>query len=86
VIDKLLLKIRNDMGLNQKDFADKLGVTRQYLCDVERGRRFIGVDLASRFAANIDYSEREFIQTVLQEMINRTGLKYTVVVKRKKND
>ena len=31
--------LRSCLGLNQREMAERLGITQQYLCDVEHGRR-----------------------------------------------
>lgn len=49
--DSLLMEIRQfviNTG-SQKVAADQIGVAQQYLCDVLKGRRFIGNKIARHF-------------------------------------
>lgn len=41
-LGKFLWSIRMGEGESQVEFAEKLNISRQYLCDLERGRRFTG--------------------------------------------
>jgi DNA-binding transcriptional regulator YiaG len=43
-----IIRFREALGLSQKDFAVKLDISPQYLCDVEIGRREISDTLLSK--------------------------------------
>jgi DNA-binding transcriptional regulator YiaG len=43
-----VIRYRELLGLSQKDFAAKLDISPQYLCDVEIGRREISDTLLSK--------------------------------------
>ena len=60
--------------------ARKLGVTRAYLCDIEKGRRGVSVARAARWARVLGYSEGQFVELALQEQIDSAGLKYRIGV------
>ncbi len=44
---------RNNMGLTQEELAEKLGLKRQYLSDVERAYKNTGVDSIERIAKGL---------------------------------
>ena len=46
----LLLAIRQGEAMSQVEFASKLKISRQYLCDIEHGRRSISPKAAAEFA------------------------------------
>ena len=46
----LLLTIRECEEVTQKDFAKKLGISRPYLCDLEKDRRSLSLEKAAEFA------------------------------------
>lgn len=50
-----LIKFRG--ALQQNDFAAKLGITPQYLCDLESGRRMPSLKLINRIADKAGRSE-----------------------------
>jgi DNA-binding transcriptional regulator YiaG len=78
----LLLAIRQGEAMTQVEFSKMLKVSKQYLCDVERGRRMISPKAAAGFAKRLGYSPEHFIRLCLQDMINRDGLKFVIDVKK----
>jgi len=70
----LLLSIRQGEELSQIEFAKLLGVSRQYLCDIEHGRRFVGPKAAATYARKLHYSEEQFVRLCLQDLLDREGL------------
>lgn len=80
-ISKLLRAIRLGEEMSQIEFANKLGISRSNLCDIEKGRRFISSELAEKFAERLGESKEQFIRIALQDQLNRAGLKYFVNIK-----
>jgi transcriptional regulator with XRE-family HTH domain len=66
--------------LTQEEMAKKLGVSKQYLSDIENKRRFVSVEKAAEYARKLKESERFYVMLALQDMINNCGLKYKVDV------
>ncbi|MGQ3890103.1 helix-turn-helix transcriptional regulator [Legionella sp. CNM-1927-20] len=75
-----LLAIRQGEEMSQVDFAKLLGVSRQYLCDIEHNRRFISPKMAAEFANKLGYSKNQFVRLCLQDLLNREGLDLSVSV------
>ena len=44
----MMLDARNKLKLSQKDFAESLGFTPQYVCALENGRRLGSVEFVER--------------------------------------
>lgn len=45
-------KCRTELGLTQQEFSNKLGISRSYLCDIEKDRRTnINVDVLSKISS-----------------------------------
>jgi len=63
---------------SQSDFANKLGVSRQYLCDVEKGRRLVSPEQAVKFAKAFKHPPVVFVQLAIQDSIRAAGLKFKV--------
>lgn len=80
-LSKLLGSIRQSEEMSQVEFAKLLGVSRQYLCDVEHGRRFISPKAAAKFAKKLGYSPQHFVRLCLQDLVNREGLKLIIEVR-----
>ncbi|HUB28030.1 MAG TPA: helix-turn-helix transcriptional regulator [Tepidisphaeraceae bacterium] len=66
--------------LSQAAFARKLGVSRQYLCDVEKGRRLVSVQQAARFAKAFGHPPLVLVRLALQDAVRASGLKVKVSV------
>lgn len=76
----LLLAIREGEEMSQIAFAKLLNVSRQYLCDIEHGRRNISPKSAAIFAKKLGYSEQQFVRLCLQDLVDRAGLKLKINV------
>jgi len=61
-------------------FAKKLGVSRQFVCDVEQGRRAVSAVTAAKWARLLGYAEAVWIALALQASLDASGLKYRVRV------
>ncbi len=61
-------------------FAKRLGVSRAYLCDVEKGRRPVSVERAAKWARTIGGLESQYVALALQAEINAAGLRFKVSV------
>jgi transcriptional regulator with XRE-family HTH domain len=72
--------LRVGESLSQAAFARKLGISRQYLCDVEKGRRLVSPDQAARFARAFGHPPTVLVQLALQDAVRATGLKLKVTV------
>jgi len=66
--------------LSQAAFARKLGVSRQYLCDVEKGRRLVSPQQAARFAKAFGHPPNVLVRLALQDAVRAGGLKLKVSV------
>jgi transcriptional regulator with XRE-family HTH domain len=73
-LGSFILAIRQGEELSQVEFAKTLGVSRQVLCDIERGRRAISPKKAAEFADLLGYSKKQFVRLCLQDMIDRDHL------------
>src|SRR5208282_5623641 len=67
-------------GISQAAFARKLGVSRQYLCDVEKGRRLVSPEQAARFAHAFGHPPNVLVRLALQDAVSASGLKLRVSV------
>ena len=72
------LRMRDE--LTQTVFAKKLGISRQYLCDVEKGRRLVSPEQAARFAKAFGHPQNVLVQLALQDSVRESGLKLKVKV------
>ena len=79
-LGRLLWAIRESEKISQINFAEKLGVSKQHLCDLEHNRKTVSPKLAAKYAKKLGYSENQFIRLSLQDMIDRDGLNVSVEI------
>jgi transcriptional regulator with XRE-family HTH domain len=72
------LRVRDEYS--QAEFAKKLGVSRQYLCDIEKGRRLVSPEQAARFAKAFGHPPAVLVRLALQDAVTESGLKLIVKV------
>ena len=77
-LGNLLYAIRQGEEMNQTEFAKQLGISKQYLCDLEHHRRYASPKVAAEYAQQLGYSEEQFIRLSLQDMLHRDGFNLTV--------
>jgi len=80
-LGNLLWAIRQGEEISQVEFAQELGISRQYLCDLERGRRFASPKASAAYAKILGYSPFQFVKLCLQDLIDRDGINLIVDVK-----
>lgn len=81
----LLWSIRECEEMSQTALAKKLKITRQYLCDIERGRRTVSTKSAAEFAIKLGYSPAQFIRLAVQEELNKNGFHFKIEIHESKN-
>ena len=79
-LGRYLRSIREGEGMTQVDFAQKLGVSKSHLCDIEKGRKPVSAARAAELAHTLGYSEKQFVQLALEDAVKRAGLAYTVKI------
>jgi len=77
----LIGSIRMAEEMTQVAFAKELNISRQHLCDIERGRKPVSPKLAGEYAVRLGYSEKQFIRLALQDELDRAGLHFEVELK-----
>lgn len=64
---------RTREGLTQEELANKLGVKKSYISNIENQRDFITLEQAIRFAKAFKEPESLWMTYALQDMVDRTG-------------
>ena len=77
----LISSIRLGEEITQVKFAKMLNVSKQYLCDVEHGRRNVSITMAANWAKKLGYSPDQFVRLTIQDELNKSKLKLIVHVK-----
>lgn len=66
--------------LSVTELAQRLEVSRQFLSDVEKGRKFVGIDFIKKFCDELGFGIEPFLRVYLREILSRNGLKYMVLL------
>lgn len=82
-LGKFLWAIRKCDKISPTNFANKLGISKQHLCDLEHGRKNVSSQLAAYYAEALGYSKEQFVQLALQDLVDHQGLKVRIEVKPK---
>lgn len=80
-LGKAIRSIRYGEEESQIDFAKRLGISKQYLCDLEHDRKVVSAKKAKQFADNLGYSAEQFIALALQDSLEHDGIHMLVEVK-----
>jgi transcriptional regulator with XRE-family HTH domain len=72
--------VREREALSQVDLAERMGISRSHLCDLEKGRKLVSPGLAAEYARVLRHSESQFVRLALQDQLARAGLKLVVRV------
>ena len=70
----LIEAMRQAEMTSQVEFAKQLGISKQHLCDIEKGRKFVSPERAAKFASILGHSEPSFVALALQDIVNHGGL------------
>lgn len=76
----LINSIRLGEEMTQEDFANMLGISKSHLCDIEKGRKTVSAERAYNFALILGYSEKQFVQLALQQVLDNSGISLKVDV------
>jgi len=74
-LGNLLRAIREGEEMSQTEFAEKLGISRHNLSDIENERRGVSPRKAVEFAKKLRYSRQSFLQLALEDQLKREGIK-----------
>ena len=66
----------------QKEMADFLGIAKGTLCDIEKGRQLVSLDLAYKFAKKCGLSEAMAVECAVRDQIRKSGFKLQVQVRK----
>lgn len=77
---EMLLSFRQAGELTQVQMAEKLNISKQDLCNIEKGRKLVSVERAVSFAKALKMPVKTFAKYVLQDQLQKAGLKGEVEI------
>ena len=76
----LLILYRKDKDLTQTQMANKLGISKQKLCDFEKSRRLPSIKMVAKWAKKLKHPQKIWVQIALQDQLRRNKLKLKVSI------
>lgn len=67
----------------QVEMAEFLEITKSSLCDIEKGRHIVSIDMAIKIAKKCGYPEELAVKRALDDQLYRSGLDFEVELKKK---
>jgi DNA-binding XRE family transcriptional regulator len=67
---------------SQVGFAKKLKISKQDLCNIEKGRKIVSVERAAKFAKLLQMPEMLFIKYVIEDQLKKAGIKLEISFKK----
>ena len=78
----LVHSLRISDKISQVVLAKKLGISKQFLSDVEHNRKDVGISFAKKIAEALDYSIEPLIELLIRDQLRRQHLNYIVELKK----
>ncbi|QLY27020.1 helix-turn-helix transcriptional regulator [Bdellovibrio sp. KM01] len=77
-----LRSARTSKDLTQTEMAKLLAISKSTLCDIEKGRQNVSIELAAKIAKRCGLSEILAVECVIQDALKRAGLKMAITVRK----
>src|SRR3989338_10219653 len=77
----LVRALRTSDEFSQVELAKKLGVSKQFLSDVEHNRKDVGIAFAKKVSDALGYSIEPLIELLIRDQLRRQHLDYIVELK-----
>ncbi len=78
----LVSSLRKSDELLQVELAKKIGVSKQFLSDVEHDRKDIGIHFAKKIADALGYPVEPLIELLIRDQLKKYHLNYIVELKK----
>jgi transcriptional regulator with XRE-family HTH domain len=72
-------RIANEFS--QVAMAEKLGISKQELCDIEKNRKLVSIERGVLFAKILEHSEKLFLKYIIDDHLRRAGVKLSFTLK-----
>jgi DNA-binding XRE family transcriptional regulator len=73
-----MLGIRTTLNLTQVEMANKLGISKAALCEIEKGRTHVSAQAAVRYAKRAGFSETVALEACFQDQLRKAKIKKRV--------
>lgn len=77
---QMIYSFREAQKRTQVEMAELLGISKQDLCNIEKGRKLVSVERAMLFAHALKMPAKTFAKYALQDQLNKAGLEGEVCI------
>jgi len=77
---EMLHSLRETSEISQVEMADKLNISKQELCNIEKGRKQVSVVRAISFAKSLKMPPKTFAKYALQDQVVNAGMSGEVII------
>ncbi len=77
---EMIQSYRMAQELSQVDMAETLKISKQDLCNIEKGRKLVSVERAMAFAKILKMPAKTFAKYALQDQLHKAGLEGEVII------
>lgn len=78
---QMIRSLRMADEISQVQLAEKLHISRAFLCDIEHGRRIMSAYKAAAFARIMGYSQEQFVSVAIEDQLRDAGIEACVELK-----
>lgn len=78
----LVRSLRMSDEISQVALAKRIGVSKQFLSDVERNRKEVGFSFAKKVSKALGYSVEPLIELLIRDQLKKHHLNYIVELKK----
>lgn len=75
---QFMVGVRTTLSLSQVEMANKLGMSRAALCEIEKGRTLVSAEAAARYARKAGFSVLLAMEAALQDQVRKAKVKAKV--------
>lgn len=65
---------------SQVKMAEKLNISKQDLCNIEKGRKLVSVERAVAFARALKFPIKTFAKYALQDQLHKAGIQGEIII------
>lgn len=74
----LLTSLRKADEITQVELANKIGVSKGLICDIEKGRRNASIELVAKIADALDYPKEPMIKQIFEDQLREAKIKLKI--------
>ena len=78
----LVRSLRLSDEITQVELAKRVGVSKQFLSDVEHDRKDVGISFAKKVSDALGYAVEPLIELLIREQLSKQNLNYIVELKK----